>query len=203
MVASVTNPLGTVVGGQEIDATDWNGVIDTIYNYLNNDLKTAVDALQAAPANPLTTKGDLMTHNGTTALRKGVGTNGQVVTANSAIAEGWEWAAAAGSSFVAGMIMLWSGSIAAIPSGWALCDGVSGRPNLQGLFIAGAGNVAPAATGGLGLKNPGDTGGVLQHQHINSGGGAVAQAGAGGPTNLTDLRDNIPPYYALAYIIKT
>ncbi|MFP4121498.1 MAG: LamG-like jellyroll fold domain-containing protein [Coleofasciculus sp.] len=42
---------------------------------------------------------------------------------------------------VAGMIMMWSGSVNEIPSGWALCDGrtVNGRktPDLRGRFIVG------------------------------------------------------------------
>ena len=33
-------------------------------------------------------------------------------------------------SFVSGMILLWSGSTGNIPSGWVLCDGNSGTPNL-------------------------------------------------------------------------
>lgn len=36
-----------------------------------------------------------------------------------------------------GMIMMWSGTIAEIPEGWALCDGQNGRPNLVGRFILG------------------------------------------------------------------
>jgi hypothetical protein len=51
-------------------------------------------------SSPLTTKGDLYTYS-TTDARLGVGTNGQVLTADSAEATGLKWAAAAGgSSFV-------------------------------------------------------------------------------------------------------
>jgi hypothetical protein len=46
-------------------------------------------------ASPLTTKGDLYTYS-TTNARLGVGTNGQVLTADSAEATGLKWAAAAG-----------------------------------------------------------------------------------------------------------
>jgi microcystin-dependent protein len=51
--------------------------------------------------------------------------------------------------FASGMIMLWSGSVVSIPSGWLLCDGTSGTPNLQNRFIVGAGDsYAVNATGG-------------------------------------------------------
>ena len=36
-----------------------------------------------------------------------------------------------------GVIVMWSGSIANIPSGWALCDGSNGTPDLQGRFVVG------------------------------------------------------------------
>ena len=39
-----------------------------------------------------------------------------------------------------GGIIMWSGSIATIPSGWSLCDGTSPTPNLQNMFIVGAGD---------------------------------------------------------------
>lgn len=48
-----------------------------------------------------------------------------------------------------GVIVLWSGSIGAIPSGWYLCDGTNGTPNLKDSFVVGAGNTYPVAgTGG-------------------------------------------------------
>ncbi|GAI29478.1 unnamed protein product, partial [marine sediment metagenome] len=50
-----------------------------------------------------------------------------------------------------GLIVLWHGLIASIPSGWVLCDGNSSTPNLLTRFIEG---VATAAT------NPGATGGA-------------------------------------------
>lgn len=37
-----------------------------------------------------------------------------------------------------GAIMMWSGTIASIPTGWALCNGQNGTPDLQGRFIVGA-----------------------------------------------------------------
>lgn len=48
-----------------------------------------------------------------------------------------------------GVILMWSGSIASIPSGWALCNGSNGTPNLLSRFIVGAGSsYAVGDTGG-------------------------------------------------------
>ena len=43
-----------------------------------------------------------------------------------------------GNAFVAGMIMMWSGTIATIPSGWYLCNGSNSTPDLRNKFIIGA-----------------------------------------------------------------
>jgi len=53
-----------------------------------------------------------------------------------------------------GGIIMWSGSIASVPTGWALCDGTNGTPNLTGKFVVHA----DADTGGT--YAPGDTGGA-------------------------------------------
>ena len=49
-----------------------------------------------------------------------------------------------------GVIFLWSGSVATIPSGWALCNGSSGTPDLRNRFVVGAGST----------YSVGDTGGA-------------------------------------------
>lgn len=59
-----------------------------------------------------------------------------------------------GGSLPTGVIVMWSGTLANIPSGWGLCDGTSGRPNLVNSFVKGV------ATSGT---NPGDTGGSATH----------------------------------------
>ena len=47
------------------------------------------------------------------------------------------------------MIMIWSGSAASIPVGWALCNGGNGTPNLQDRFVVGAGSAyGVGGTGG-------------------------------------------------------
>lgn len=38
-----------------------------------------------------------------------------------------------------GFIGMWSGAASALPSGWYLCDGTNGTPDLRGRFVLGAG----------------------------------------------------------------
>ena len=57
---------------------------------------------------------------------------------------------ASGATIPAGLIAMWSGSIGSIPSGWYLCDGSNGTPNLTDRFIIGAGSTyAVNGTGGV------------------------------------------------------
>jgi microcystin-dependent protein len=49
----------------------------------------------------------------------------------------------------AGVIVMWSGNTANIPSGWALCDGQNGTPDLRDRFVLGiAQGEQPGGTGG-------------------------------------------------------
>ena len=67
-----------------------------------------------------------------------------------------------------GMIVMWSGSIASIPTGWQLCNGSSGTSDLRDKFIIGAGNTyAVDTTGGSTTKN-------IQHSHSYSGTTAIS-----------------------------
>ena len=50
------------------------------------------------------------------------------------------------AKFVSGMIIAFKGS--SIPSGWALCDGSNGTPNLIGKFIRGGSTSTTGTTGG-------------------------------------------------------
>lgn len=48
-----------------------------------------------------------------------------------------------------GIILLWSGQTLNIPTGWALCDGQNGTPDLRNRFVVGAGSTyVVGATGG-------------------------------------------------------
>jgi len=52
-----------------------------------------------------------------------------------------------------GGIIMWSGAIGSIPSGWALCNGTNGTPDLRERFVVGAGGDNPDVkpTGGYSI----------------------------------------------------
>jgi hypothetical protein len=96
-----------------------------------------------------------------------------------------------------GIICMWSGTLATIPTGWALCDGDNGTPDLTAKFVQG---VATSAT------DPGGTGGDVSKTSGNADGASTATSGAGlqVATNahthtISDIR---PPYYEVAFIMK-
>lgn len=58
-----------------------------------------------------------------------------------------------GDNVPAGVIVMWSGTLASIPEGWALCDGNNGTPDLRDRFILGtAAGEQPGALGGSHTK---------------------------------------------------
>jgi hypothetical protein len=182
---------------------------------------------------------------GTTTLQNALvlggapGTVGQVV-----VSQGAGSAPAWGNAFVTGMIMLWSGSIASVPSGWALCNGSSGTPDLRNRFIIGAhsddAGVAKTTITGTATQTGGSKDAILvSHSHTAvttatdsghahsytstqvPGGsgrsdrigvqlGATTGVGFANITASTSISTegssgtnaNLPPYYALAYIMK-
>jgi hypothetical protein len=107
--------------------------------------------------------------------------------------------------------MLWYGSIETIPSGWHLCDGTMGTPDLRDRFIVAAGNT----------YSPGQQGGSTGHYHSFSGSGHAHSLKSGTSiqnvypngyfdhnTTLTPVSGvtgaafHIPQYHALCYIMK-
>lgn len=75
--------------------------------------------------------------------------DGKVVIPNSE--SGGGGGTSFGGDIPKGGIIMWSGKLIEIPTGWALCDGTNGTPNLLDKFVAG---VATATA------NPGETGGA-------------------------------------------
>lgn len=191
------------------------------------------------------------TLSGTTQINGQLGLNGTNygVAGEALISGGPGNPPAWGSSFPAGGIIMWSGSVASIPSGWALCDGTSGTPNLMDRFVVGAGSsYAVGDTGGSDTTTLSEanlpahthsfsattnTTGAHTHTQIyfqqtasigqsasgaNNAGAATANylttntgssgshshtvSGTTGSTGSGTGFTNLPPYYALAYIMK-
>ena len=42
-----------------------------------------------------------------------------------------------GANLPAGTIVMWSGLVGSIPTGWTLCDGTLGTPDLRDRFVRG------------------------------------------------------------------
>ena len=69
-----------------------------------------------------------------------------------------------------GGIIMWSGSYASIPKGWALCDGNNGTPNLTGKFVKAAGSDNIGSTGGnAGNQVALSEGNIPAHTHMYAG----------------------------------
>ena len=109
---------------------------------VNNAIRSLMSVLKnqqdGSSGDPFTVAGTLVSSGtvditGAFRLDGTAGASGQVLlSAGGSTTPTW------GSAFVAGMIMMWSGSIATIPSGWLLCDGTSSTPDLRNRFIIGA-----------------------------------------------------------------
>lgn len=80
-----------------------------------------------------------------------------------------------------GVIVMWSGAIGTIPSGWALCDGSNGTPDLRSRFIVGAGSTY--AVGAVGGSTSTSTAG--SHSHTMGSAGSHNHTGSTGSTALT------------------
>lgn len=88
-----------------------------------------------------------------------LGKSGNIWATLTEIGAAMGWAA-----LPSGIIVMWAGTLATIPSGWRLCDGSSGTPDLRDKFVKGAANLA----------NPGSTGGASTHTHSVTTNVAVA-----------------------------
>ena len=127
-------------------------------------------------------------------------------------------------SFVTGMIIAWYGSTGSIPTGFVLCDGNNSTPDLRDRFIIGAGNsYAVDATGGskdailvshfhttenfVGRSNYAEPRnfGVGTDGNLNDTGNTDTKTTGISIDNrgVSGTDKNLPPYIALAYIIRT
>ena len=102
-----------------------------------------------------------------------------------------------------GAIVMWSGTVATIPSDWVLCDGSSGTPDLTDRFVMGAGDsYSPGATGGSSSASVSATTGSAMPG--NTGCGLIWMGFCTSTTVVTAVSGSsaLPPYYALAFIMK-
>jgi len=77
-------------------------------------------------------------------------------------------------SFPSGVILIWSGAILDIPTGWVLCDGNNSTPDLTDRFVMGAGgNYAVGATGGANAHTH-DDGSYAAASHTHGDGSYTA-----------------------------
>jgi hypothetical protein len=212
-----TGNSGKIVKGTEID-TELTAVASAISS--KADLNSP--ALTGTPTAPTASAATNTTQLATTAF---------VQTALSA-------------AFTTGMIMMWSGTIATIPTGWVLCNGSNSTPDLRNKFVIGAhtdsAGVAYSTVTGSNTQSGGTKDAiVVSHTHsatvtdaghnhtipvtgpdVFSGGAATYNAIYGLGTSNTSTattgitvanstegssgtNQNLPPYYALAFIMKT
>lgn len=122
-----------------------------------------------------------------------------------------------------GTIVIWSGTADNIPTGWQLCDGTNGTPDLRDKFVLGAGTAHEVGEAGGEEKHVLTINEMPIHNHEYvarkgstpvasdgvGGGQLVADANKGNPITATiqysggsSAHNNMPPYYALCYIMK-
>jgi hypothetical protein len=190
---------------------------------------TEIDAEYTAIASAISSKAD---SNSPTFTGTPLAPTASAGTSTTQIASTAFVATAVASVFPSGGIIIWSGSSASIPSGWVLCNGSNSTPDLRDRFVVGAGSTyAVGATGGSAnaivvshTHTATDSGhthtiAVANQSNVNdstSGGDQRPQTSsttlttATGTANITvasagssGTNANLPPYYALCYIMKT
>ena len=87
-----------------------------------------------------------------------------------------------------GGIIMWSGLVANIPSGWALCNGSNNTPDLRNRFVVGAGDTySPGNTGGADSVTLALTE-IPAHDHTFSGTGTTSSDGSHTHTGTTSTK---------------
>lgn len=93
-----------------------------------------------------------------------------------------------------GIIAMWSGAINNIPSGWLLCNGSNGTPDLRDRFIVGAGNSYNVGTTGGEAVHTLSVAELPNHNHTASTSislSSVTAASAGGHTHTVSKSGSV------------
>lgn len=190
-------------GTEILTDADQEAQLDLLHTYNNDQL------------NPSTGHG----HTGGTSdgpkitLTAGAGVQGILPVAN-----GGTGVATTYTPLSTGMIIMWSGLLSAIPTGFVICNGSNGTPDLRGLMVVSTANATdPGSVSGAAYVGA-HTHSQVAHQHqINAnttaGGRTYAEtmAGGAGATSALTFSDGASTtgsygsatFYALAYIMKT
>jgi len=99
-----------------------------------------------------------------------------------------------------GMVMMWYGAIAAIPSGWVLCDGTNGTPDLRDRFVVGAGSAYAFKDSGGSANN---TANVNNLNHTHSFTSASSLNSVTGSTDAYTLSTGDIPSHSHAWGISS
>jgi len=108
---------------------------------VNNAIRSLMSLLKnqqdGSSGDPFTVAGTLVSSGtldvtGAFKLDGTAGASGQVIVSAGTGTPTW------GSGFPSGGIIMWSGTIATIPSGWFLCNGSNSTPDLRNRFVIGA-----------------------------------------------------------------
>lgn len=137
------------------------------------------------------------------------------------------WQTPPDSGIPAGGIIMWSGQIANIPAGWALCDGNNNTPDLRDRFIVGArqddSGIAMTNIKGSLMQMGGEHEHTLtipempnhthtydlHRRHCHFSGNTLCSVSDSLETRTTgdtgggQPHENCPPFYALAFIMRT
>lgn len=165
-----------------------------------SDFTALTDCVRIQDNGNTTFSGNLsVAGTGTSSFAGGLSVGGDVVASGTIYAGGHPL-------IMTGMILMWSGSVANIPGGWALCNGKNGTPDLRDRFILG-----------IGADTKTRTGGNKTHSHTTGPGddktrNALTDAAAAGKkrdnysdephTHTVSTTNHLPPYYKLAFMMK-
>jgi microcystin-dependent protein len=154
-----------------------------------------------------------------------VGTDSEMLPRQQITSVGYAFTA--GNGVPKGGIIMWSGAVDQIPVGWALCDGVERPlsdgtkvtpPDLRDRFVVGAGAMYTVGSKGGEAAHTLTINEIPSHSHqltnlairgLQYGSGSKLTAYDWGMGNFVSdntgggaPHNNLPPYYALAYIMK-